>query len=100
MIDIPGMWAAKKFIMPSRCQTLALSMGVGIPSIASTFAGSDLIPLGITIVLRYLTSFMHSSSLSKFSFVFRSFTHCKTWCRIFLHLSMLFAAIMRSSVPI
>ena len=55
MIDITGMCAAKTFIMPISCLTSALSLDVGIHSIASIFAGTGLIPLGVTIVPRYLT---------------------------------------------
>ena len=50
MIDITGMCAAKKFIMSISCLTPTLSLDVGIPSIASIFAGTGLIPLGVTIV--------------------------------------------------
>ena len=59
MFDISGMWAAKKLIMPSRCLTPALSVGVGIPIIASTFAGSGYIQSGVTMV-RYVFDLIYA----------------------------------------
>ena len=54
--------------MPNRHLTPALSVGVDIQIMASTFPGFSFIPSGVTIFPRYLTSFMHNCNLSKLSF--------------------------------
>ena len=57
MVETFGMWAAKKLVMPSKHLIPALSVGLAISTIALTFIGSGLIPCGVTMVPRYLTSF-------------------------------------------
>ena len=53
-----GIWAAKKLVMPSKHLMPAVSVGLVISTIALTFIGSGFIPCGVTMVPRYLTSFI------------------------------------------
>ena len=58
IVDMFGMCAARKFIIPRRRLIPALSCGGAISSIAFTFDGSGLVPSGVTMVPRYLTYFI------------------------------------------
>ena len=58
IVETFGIWAAKKLVMPNKRLIPALSVGLVISTIAFTFIGSGLIPCGVTMVPRYLTSFI------------------------------------------
>ena len=72
ILDIFGMYAARKFIISNRRLILALSVGEVISIMALTLDGSGLVssgvtvvPSGVTMVPRYLTSFTRSCSLCR-----------------------------------